>query len=318
MTISHATGTGSRVSWGIDAWPPRPSSDDLQHVGGGKQRSDPAADCAVRSVGHDVERERCVGQRIEQPVVDHVSGAVIALFPRLKHKAHLAGQRLGASRRASARRRQASPYACRARRRASARARSRRTAGPVSSGIGSASMSPRSRTLRAGLAGVEHRDGAGARRALRAIRAAGRQAPPAPWPSVLGVSSPSSGSAWMARRSAVMRSAIERASWSRSSVSITVSSRRGRTRSPATDLVEERECSAFDAMQTVQSALPPFAVPMVTGHRPTEGLLMPTTFWGLFLFSTALSLAATFVAVSTTAVIRRLRGRTNAGRAPIR
>jgi hypothetical protein len=34
---------------------------------------------------------------------------------------------------------------------------------------------------------------------------------------------------------------------------------------------------------------------------------MPTTFWGLFLFSTALSLAATFTAVSITAVVRRLR-----------
>jgi len=34
---------------------------------------------------------------------------------------------------------------------------------------------------------------------------------------------------------------------------------------------------------------------------------MPTTFWGLFLFSTALSLVATFIAVGTTAVIRRIR-----------
>jgi hypothetical protein len=34
---------------------------------------------------------------------------------------------------------------------------------------------------------------------------------------------------------------------------------------------------------------------------------MPTTFWGLFLFSTALSLVATFTAVSVTAIVRRLR-----------
>jgi hypothetical protein len=34
---------------------------------------------------------------------------------------------------------------------------------------------------------------------------------------------------------------------------------------------------------------------------------MPTTFWGLFLFSTALSLVATFTAVGVTAVFRRLR-----------
>ena len=36
---------------------------------------------------------------------------------------------------------------------------------------------------------------------------------------------------------------------------------------------------------------------------------MPTTFWGLFLFSTALSLVATFVAVTATALVRRIRGR---------
>jgi hypothetical protein len=36
---------------------------------------------------------------------------------------------------------------------------------------------------------------------------------------------------------------------------------------------------------------------------------MPTTFWGLFLFSTALSLVATFTAVSVTAIVRRVRPR---------
>jgi len=34
---------------------------------------------------------------------------------------------------------------------------------------------------------------------------------------------------------------------------------------------------------------------------------MPTTFWGLFLFSTALSLVATFTAVGVTALVRRIR-----------
>jgi hypothetical protein len=34
---------------------------------------------------------------------------------------------------------------------------------------------------------------------------------------------------------------------------------------------------------------------------------MPTTFWGLFLFSTGLSLVATFTAVSVTAIVKRLR-----------
>ena len=34
---------------------------------------------------------------------------------------------------------------------------------------------------------------------------------------------------------------------------------------------------------------------------------MPTSFLGLFLFSTALSLVATFTAVSVQAIIRRIR-----------
>ena len=34
---------------------------------------------------------------------------------------------------------------------------------------------------------------------------------------------------------------------------------------------------------------------------------MPTTFWGLFAFSTALSLVATFTAVSITAIVKRIR-----------
>lgn len=34
---------------------------------------------------------------------------------------------------------------------------------------------------------------------------------------------------------------------------------------------------------------------------------MPTTFFGLFLFSTALSLVATFTAVVTIALVRRIR-----------
>ena len=41
---------------------------------------------------------------------------------------------------------------------------------------------------------------------------------------------------------------------------------------------------------------------------------MPTTFLGLFLFSTALSLIATFVAVSGTAVLRRIRHSTESKR----
>lgn len=35
---------------------------------------------------------------------------------------------------------------------------------------------------------------------------------------------------------------------------------------------------------------------------------MPTTFWGLFLLSTALSLAATFTVVGAIALVRRVGG----------
>ena len=70
---------------------------DLEHVGRREQGAGAAADAAVRRVGHDVEREGGVGQRIEQPVVDHEAGAVIALLARLKHEAHLARERFGAT-----------------------------------------------------------------------------------------------------------------------------------------------------------------------------------------------------------------------------
>jgi hypothetical protein len=42
-------------------------------------------------------------------------------------------------------------------------------------------------------------------------------------------------------------------------------------------------------------------------------MLMPTTFWGLFLFSTALSLIGTAAGVGITALVRRLRGRAQKG-----
>ncbi|MEP7129824.1 MAG: hypothetical protein ABI770_01705 [Sphingomicrobium sp.] len=45
---------------------------------------------------------------------------------------------------------------------------------------------------------------------------------------------------------------------------------------------------------------------------------MPTTFLGLFLFSTALSLIATFVAVSGRAVVRRIRHSTDESQRTIR
>jgi hypothetical protein len=44
---------------------------------------------------------------------------------------------------------------------------------------------------------------------------------------------------------------------------------------------------------------------------------MPTTFWGLFIFSTALSLVATFAAVGAIALVRRIRN-PGEGRARIR
>jgi hypothetical protein len=45
---------------------------------------------------------------------------------------------------------------------------------------------------------------------------------------------------------------------------------------------------------------------------------MPTTFLGLFLFSTALSLMATFTALAVQAVIRRIRSSESPGRLPRR
>ena len=44
---------------------------------------------------------------------------------------------------------------------------------------------------------------------------------------------------------------------------------------------------------------------------------MPTTFLGLFLFSTALSLVATFTAVTVTAIVKRLRKPDDGGNARI-
>jgi hypothetical protein len=47
-------------------------------------------------------------------------------------------------------------------------------------------------------------------------------------------------------------------------------------------------------------------------------LLMPTTFWGLFLFSTAFSLVATFAAVSVTKLVRLFRREDEEEKARIR
>jgi hypothetical protein len=45
---------------------------------------------------------------------------------------------------------------------------------------------------------------------------------------------------------------------------------------------------------------------------------MPTSFFGLFLFSTGLSLIATFSVVSVLAIVRRVRGRQLTGQPRIR
>ena len=96
MTISHATGTGSRVSCGIEAWPPRPSTTISSMSAEASSVPARLPIMPVRGVGHDVQREGGVGQRVEQPVVEHEAGAVEALLARLEHEAHFAGQLVGA------------------------------------------------------------------------------------------------------------------------------------------------------------------------------------------------------------------------------
>jgi hypothetical protein len=46
----------------------------------------------VRRIGHDVKRERRVGKRVDQPVIEHEARAMMPLLARLEHEHHGAGQ----------------------------------------------------------------------------------------------------------------------------------------------------------------------------------------------------------------------------------
>jgi hypothetical protein len=69
-----------------------PFHQDVELVGRRHHGTGLARHHAVRRVGHDVQGEGGIGQRVEQPVFDHEARAVKALLARLKHEAHLARQ----------------------------------------------------------------------------------------------------------------------------------------------------------------------------------------------------------------------------------
>jgi len=52
------------------------------------QRTGPAGQHAEGCIGHDVQREGRIGQRIDQPVFEHEARTVMALFARLEHEIH--------------------------------------------------------------------------------------------------------------------------------------------------------------------------------------------------------------------------------------
>src|SRR3546814_3803881 len=64
----------------------------FRSVGGSEQRSGAAGEDTVRRVGHDVERKGRVGQRVDDPVLEHEARAVMAFLARLEHEHHSAGQ----------------------------------------------------------------------------------------------------------------------------------------------------------------------------------------------------------------------------------
>ena len=93
VTISQATGTGSSASCGIEAWPPLPST--RSRACRPPPSSGPArlASSPCGSVGHDVQREGGVGQRIASSPSSSMKRAPWKPFlARLEHEAHLAGE----------------------------------------------------------------------------------------------------------------------------------------------------------------------------------------------------------------------------------
>ena len=97
-TISAATGTGSAALCGIEACPPRPRTVIRHWSAAAIIGARPDVDAAAGQVRDDVHRERAADRRlrddVEQPLLEHVAGAVQALLPRLQHEHDLPGQQV--------------------------------------------------------------------------------------------------------------------------------------------------------------------------------------------------------------------------------
>ena len=105
-TISHATGIGSIVRCGSLAWPPLPVIVISSRSADAMIDPPPAAQPPRRQRRGDVEgerpgdgRRRAVGEvgHVEQPLVEHVAGAVVALLAGLEHEQHAPGEVVAAA-----------------------------------------------------------------------------------------------------------------------------------------------------------------------------------------------------------------------------
>ena len=65
---------------------------DAQDIGRGKHGPGTPSEYAARRIGHDMEREGRIGQRVDQAVVEHEARTVMAFFAGLEHELHGAGQ----------------------------------------------------------------------------------------------------------------------------------------------------------------------------------------------------------------------------------
>ena len=122
VTISQAIGTGSSASCGIEAWPPRPLTVIAELVGRGEQRAGAAGErrraarwamtCSAKAAS---------GSGIEQAVLEHEAGAVMALLARLEHEHAPCRRAVAAGAEQPGGAGQHRDVACRGRRRASRR-----------------------------------------------------------------------------------------------------------------------------------------------------------------------------------------------------
>ena len=101
-TISQAIGIGSLAWWGIEAWPPRPRT-VIRNVSADAISDEPlVAIIPFGSVG-DWWMAKAIDTGFgagrgggEQPLVEHVLGAVVALLAGLEHERHAPSQRAAA------------------------------------------------------------------------------------------------------------------------------------------------------------------------------------------------------------------------------